>query len=152
MVRHQESIYSPPLLTWSLHCLQQSCWGTYWPCVAIWPKRFAHTRLCMPPCSPSSPHWTMQHGMHTTHHLLPFATQHEHLKPTLSGYRVFRGYENTHGDWVMGTMATGMVWILAYCGILWTHVHPLCSLFLLTLIPHQKNTISHSSIYSVFHI
>ena len=85
-VPHPHHVYSPPLLTWSPHSLQQCHWGTYWPCVAIRPKRFAHTRLCMPPCSPLSPHQMMQHGMHTTHHLLPFVTQHKHPKLTASGY------------------------------------------------------------------
>jgi hypothetical protein len=48
--------------------------------------RFAHMRLCMPPCSLSGPHWTTQHRMRTTHNLLPFAAQHKHPKPTLLGY------------------------------------------------------------------
>ena len=48
--------------------------------------RLAYTRLCMPPHLLLSPHWTMQHQVHTTHHLLPFVTWHEHPKPTPSGY------------------------------------------------------------------
>ena len=34
-VPHPRHVYSPPLLTWSPHCLWQCHWGTYWPWVAI---------------------------------------------------------------------------------------------------------------------
>jgi hypothetical protein len=75
-IRHQESIYSPPLLTWSPHCLRQCHWGTYWPCVAIWPK----TTLCkappQPPTHQDDPYCALSHQPHTLQCPDPKRTDH----------------------------------------------------------------------------